>query len=239
MPTRITCCAVGAILHFLALPAVAQPTLPVDPPLQFEITFNTKLQSTPYTGRVYVVISKAPRGEPRQELSNWFNPPQTVALDLKNWKPTEPIRIGEQALSHPGALRDLAPGEYTVQAIARRSLDHPRPGEGPGDLFSDPQSLTLDPSKTGIVRLHLDNIVEEQPFVETERIKLVEVESVLLSKFHRRKMKMRAAVILPKDWQQDSDRKYPVLYWIGGFGSGHRFAAQFPRIMARTDAGAL
>ncbi len=239
MCMRITCCAVGAVLHLLSLPAVAQSTPPVDQPLQFQITFETKLQSAPYTGRVYVVISKAPRREPRQDLSNWFNPPQTVALDVKNWNPTEPIHIGEQALSHPGALRDLAPGDYTVQAIARRSLDHPRPGEGPGDLFSDPQSLALDPLKTGTVRLHLDNVVEEQPFPETERSKLLEVESALLSKFHRRKIKMRASVLLPKVWQQDSDRKYPVLYWIGGFGSDHRFVAQLPRIMARTDAGDL
>jgi len=239
MSTRITCCATLAALHLLSSPAFAQPVPPVDQPLQFEITFDTKLQETLYTGRVYVVISKAPRGEPRQDLSNWFNPPQTMAVDLENWKPTEPIHIGAQALSHPGALRDLESGEYTVQAIARRSLDHPRPGEGPGDLFSDPQTLVLDPLKTGTVQLHLNNVVEENPFAETERIRLVEIESALLSKFHQRKFKMRAAVILPKDWQEDSDRKYPVLYWIGGFGSDHRFAAQLPMIMAMMGAADL
>ncbi len=184
MLTRITCCAVGLVLHLPSIQAVAQSTPPVGQPLQFEITLDTKLQSAPYTGRVYVVMSQAQRGEPRQDLSNWLNPPQTVALDVKNWKPTEPIQLGAQALSHPGALRDLAPGDYTVQAIARRSLDHPRPGEGPGDLFSDPQSLALDPLKTGTVRLHLDNVVEERPFPEGERLKLVEIESALLSKFH-------------------------------------------------------
>ena len=122
MSMRITCCAAGAVLHLLSLPAVAQSTPPVDQPLQFQITFDTKLQSTPYTGRVYVVMSKAPRGEPRQHLTNWFYPPQTVALDLKNWKPTEPIHIGEQALSHPGALRDLVSGDYSVQVGIRASL---------------------------------------------------------------------------------------------------------------------
>ncbi|MCH8913160.1 MAG: hypothetical protein IIA33_06275, partial [Planctomycetes bacterium] len=163
MSTRITCCAALAAVHLLPLQAIAQHAPPVDQPLQFEITFDTKLQSDPYTGRVYVVISKAPRSEPRQDLSNWFNPPQTVALDLENWQPMEPIHIGAQALSHPGALHDLVSGEYTVQAIARRSLDHPRPGEGPGDLFSEAQTLALDPFKTGTVRLHLDKVVEEQP----------------------------------------------------------------------------
>ncbi len=236
MSTRITCCAALAAMHLLSLQAVAQHAPSVDQPLQFEITFDMKLQSAPYTGRVYVVMAKASRRQPRQQLSNWFNPPQTVALDLKNWKSTEPIHIGAQALSHPGALRDLVSGEYTVQAIARRSLDHPRPGEGPGDLFSDPQSLALDPLKTGTVRLHLDQVVKERPFSETDRIKLVEIESALLSQFHQRKIKMRAAVILPKDWQPDSDRKYPVLYWIGGFGSNHRFAVQLPMIMAAMGA---
>jgi hypothetical protein len=222
MSTRITCCAAGAALHFLSLAAVAQHAPPIDKPLQFQITFDTKLQSAPYTGRVYVVMSKSPRREPRQELSNWFRPPQTVALDVKNWKPTEPLSIDEPSLSYPGALRDMASGEYSVQAIARRSLDHPQPGRGPGDLFSESKSLALDPLKTGIVRLHLDQVVEERPFPESDRIKLFEIESALLSKFHKRKIKMRAGVFLPKDWQQHSQRKYPVLCWIGGFDSDPR-----------------
>jgi S-formylglutathione hydrolase FrmB len=232
-------CAAGAMLHLLSLQAVALSMPSADQPLQFEVTFDTGLQSAPYTGRVYVVMSQSPRREPRQALTNWFNPPQTVAVDLKNWKPTEPIRLGEQAMSHPVTLRDIASGEYAVQAIARRSLDHPRPGEGPGDLFSVPQSLALDPLKTGIVRLHLDHVVQKQPFSETERIKLVEVESALLSKFHGRRMNMRAAVILPKDWRSDSDHRYPVLYWIGGFGSDHRFAARLSSFMAAMGAADL
>ncbi len=70
MSMRITCYAAGAVLHLLSLPAVAQHAPPVGQPLQFQITFDTKLQSAPYTGRVYVVMSQAPRGEPRQDLSN-------------------------------------------------------------------------------------------------------------------------------------------------------------------------
>lgn len=228
MSMRIACCAALAILQLLTSPVAAQPTPAVDEPLQFSITFDPTLQSTPYTGRVYVVLSTTTRREPRHAIMNWFNPPQTFALDVSNWNAAEPIRIGAQALANPRKLHQLEPMEYSIQAIARRSLDYPVPGQGPGDLYSNPQKLHLNPATSGVVALRLDQVVEEKPFAESERVKYVEIDSPLLSKFHGRSMKMRAGVVLPKGWSDDSQRTYPVLYWIGGFGGDHHFAAQLP-----------
>src|SRR5207247_9807 len=58
----------------------------------------------------------------------------------------------------------------------------------------------------------------------TPRIKLIEMRSKLLSDFFHRDITMRAAVILPKDYEQHPAWNYPTLYWIGGFGSDHREA---------------
>jgi hypothetical protein len=41
----------------------------------------------------------------------------------------------------------------------------------------------------------------------------------MLSFFHARPITMRAFVILPRDYDRFSDRRYPAMYWIGGFGS--------------------
>lgn len=239
MSKRITCCTALAILQLLTSPVAAQPTPAVEEPLQFNITFDPSLQSTPYTGRVYVVLSTTTRREPRQAIMNWFNPPQTLALDVSNWNTAEPIQIGAQALANPQELHELKPMEYSVQAIARRSLDYPVPGQGPNDLYSDPQTLRLNPATSGIVALRLNHVVEEKTFAESERIKYVEIDSPLLSKFHGRSMKMRAGVILPQGWSDDSQRTYPVLYWIGGFGGDHHFAARMPGMDQGMGAGEL
>ena len=239
MSKRITCCTALAILQLLTSPVAAQPTPAVEEPLQFNITFDPSLQSTPYTGRVYVVLSTTTRREPRQAIMNWFNPPQTLALDVSNWNTAEPIQIGAQALANPQELHELKPMEYSVQAIARRSLDYPVPGQGPNDLYSDPQTLRLNPATSGIVALRLNHVVEEKHFAESERIKYVEIESPLLSKFHGRSMKMRAGVVLPQGWSDDSKRTYPVLYWIGGFGGDHHFAARLPGMDQGMGAGEL
>lgn len=238
MNTRHSTCAALVILHFLSVSAWAQSTQPAPAEaLQFEITFDQRLQSTPYTGRVYVVLSTRAGREPRHEIMNWFNMPQIFSVDVKGSQPGQAIRLADAALAFPSPLQELKTRQYTVQAIARRSLDHPVPGQGPGDLYSDPQTLSLDPTASGIVRLNLSNVVTERPFEETERIKYVELESALLSKFHGRPMKLRAGVVLPKSWTAEPKRRYPVLYWIGGFGGDHHFANRLPKMSRRLGAG--
>ncbi len=41
---------------------------------------------------------------------------------------------------------------------------------------------------------------------------------------------MQAAVILPQGFDPNTDRKYPALYWIGGFGSDHTGARRRQRL---------
>src|SRR5262249_40090255 len=62
------------------------------------------------------------------------------------------------------------------------------------------------------------------PFKETPRVKLVEIESKLLTDFHRRPTRLRAGVVLPTSYERDRDRKYPVVYEVPGFGGRHTMA---------------
>ncbi len=72
-----------------------------------------------------------------------------------------------------------------------------------------------------MTKLTVEQIAPAKPFEETDRIKLVTLPSQLLSAFHKRPIKHRAAVILP-----DADRsiKRPVLYIVPGFGGDHTMA---------------
>ena len=62
-----------------------------------------------------------------------------------------------------------------------------------GNGYSRPVRLGLDARQTGPVPLRIDQVYRARPFVESERVKLVDIESRLLTEFYGRPTRMRAA----------------------------------------------
>jgi S-formylglutathione hydrolase FrmB len=90
-----------------------------------------------------------------------------------------------------------------------------------GNGFSKAVRLALDPAASGTVDLTIDQVYHEPRFRETDRIKLVDVQSKLLSAFHGRPVRLRAGVVLPKSFAAQPSKRYPVVYEIPGFGGNH------------------
>src|SRR5262249_1307369 len=154
---------------------------------------------------------------------NWFKPEPMFALDVKGWEPGKPLTVGAGAIAHPEPLAKLEKGTYFVQAV----MDFGRGmsfSAAPGNGYCQPVRPQLDPASTGPVELRLDKVYAERKFTETDRIKLVDIESKLLSDFHGRPVRLRAGVVLPASWAAGKDRKYPVVYEIPGFGGTHLMA---------------
>ena len=63
-------------------------------------------------------------------------------------------------------LTGLEPRTWYAQAVARRSLDSPRPGVGAGDLFGEVVSFELTDEGPGTVELVLSKVVEAQPIYQ-------------------------------------------------------------------------
>jgi pimeloyl-ACP methyl ester carboxylesterase len=193
---------------------------PADPrPLEFRVAFDSRFSDKPFTGRVYVVLSrKELKGMPG--YVNWFAPEPFFARDVRDWQSETPLVIGGDALACPAPLKSLKPGTYSVVAVMDRgrgmSFTH---SEGNG--YSRPIRLELDPARSGPIALHIDQLYREPPFPETDRVKYVEVESKLLSDFHGRPVRLRAGVALPKSFRTHPERRYPILYEIPGMGGDH------------------
>lgn len=201
----------------------------------FRLVLDEAVQTSPYSGRVYVALSRSADREPRLGMSSWFNPPPLFAQDVEGLAPGEATVLGAGALHHPTPLADLEPGTYWAQAVARRSLDSPRPGAGPGDLYSDVVSFEVSDTEGPLLELTLDQVVAEQPFQESARVKLFEIESELLSSFHGRPVRMRAGVVLPDGWAEDPERRYPIVYRIPGFGGTHFGATRRGQQVERSE----
>jgi len=189
-------------------------------PLTFDLSFDSRLLDRPFTGRVYVLLFRTDRPELQRGL-NWFNPEPVFARDVRNWKPGEILTIDRNALAFPIPLDRLPRATYTVQAVLDRHPNHMHFSTAPGNLYTVARKVPLDPAASGPIRLHLDRVYEERPFKESDRIKLVEIESKLLSTFHGRPTRLRAGIALPASYVQDVSRRYPVVYEIPGFSGTH------------------
>jgi S-formylglutathione hydrolase FrmB len=202
--------------------------------LQFSVTFTQAVQDKPFTGRVLVFLGRA-NSQPRFG-PGWFSPTPFFAKDVKDLKPGDTLVIGDDALAYPTSISQMKPGEYAIQAVIDRTLDTHDVGSAAGNGFSTAITKTLDPATSGTVALTIDQVSAGRTFNETERVKLVEIDSKLLSKFRGHPVKMRAGVVLPEGYAENPDKKYPVLYVIPGFGGNHFGAAGLQRSALATAA---
>jgi S-formylglutathione hydrolase FrmB len=211
-----------SLVFFLLL--TVSPLRAAEPkPLEFHLTFDKAVSDKPFTGRVYVMLSKTAIKELRSGV-NWFNPEPFFAKDVKDWKPGDSLVLGGDALAYPASLVKLPAGTYSIQAVMDfdRGNIHFSTAEGNG--YSEPIRQELNASETGPVALKIDQIFKERQFKETERVKLVDIESKVLTAFHGRPMRLRAGVVLPDSFKENEKKRYPVVYEIPGF-SGNHFGA--------------
>jgi hypothetical protein len=102
----------------------------------------------------------------------------------------------------------------------------------PGNMYSEPVRVRIDPAEGGTVRLVCDQVIPpiEQP-ADTEYVKRFRIRSRILSDWWGQPIYLGATVLLPKDYDQHPDVRYPVNYIQGhfstrapgGFGRGGAF----------------
>jgi hypothetical protein len=189
-------------------------------PLRFHVSFDKAVSAEPFTGRVYVMLSRQAGAEPRSG-PNWFRPEPFFAWDVKGWKPGETIALGADGLGFPAPLAKLPKDTWTVQAVMDLDRGARNFSTAPGNGYSKTVRQALDPDATGPVELVIDQVVPPRRFEETDRVKLVDIESKVLTAFHNRATRMRAGVILPKSFAAEPKKRYPVVYEIPGFGGTH------------------
>ena len=171
-------------------------------------------------------------------------------LNVENLKPGAAAEIDGTVFGHPVASLDTIPkGEYVVQGFVNVYTKftradghtvwlHMDQGEGqnwrrsPGNLFSTPKRVTIDPAAGTTIDLVCDQVIPPIPDPpDTDYVKHIKVRSDILSKWWGAPMYLGATVLLPKDYDKHPDVKYPVNYSQGhfstrppgGFGGGREF----------------
>jgi hypothetical protein len=208
--------------------------------LQFAISFPSARSAQPIDGRVLLFISDDGRTEPRTQTDQYrANSTRPIfGVDVDALRPGQEILIDDSIVGWPArSLRDIPGGEYVVQALVNRYETFHRSdghtvkmpmdqGEGqrwavkPGNLYSKPVKMRLDPSTTGIVKISMDQEIApvERP-KDTAQVKYLRVQNDRLTKFWGRPMHLGAIVLLPFGWSTHPDAHYPVVIHHGHFPS--------------------
>jgi hypothetical protein len=200
----------------------------------FRLRLADTLRTEPYSGRVYVFLSRR-QAEPRLG-PGWFNPEPFLSLDVSDWRPDEPLDVTPSAaavLTFPRTFPEELTG-YRAQAVARFNAWERNIGTGPGNAFSSTVALDAG-AKT--VEFVLKQTVPERPFVESDWSRLLDVRSMLLSEFHGRDVHLRAAVTLPASYRDQPDRRYPVIFEVPGFGGTHHAGRRSGPVNERNEGG--
>jgi hypothetical protein len=204
--------------------------------LRFEISFPSSVHPEAITGRVFVMITKDEKREPRLQAGSWNRSVPFFGLDVESMKPGEVAVIDESILGYPPkSLSKIPPGDYYVQGLVNiytqfhRSDGHviwahmdqwegQRFNRSPGNLHSEVKSVHLDPSTGYTIELSLDKVIPPVEVPEdTEWVKRIKIQSKLLTEFWGHPIYLGAVILLPKGYDTHPDVYYPVHYIQGHF----------------------
>lgn len=195
---------------------------------EIDASFSSSVYDKPFTGKVIVYLSKENK-EPKDGDVGIEKFP-CFSVDAKNVKPGEAIVINDSATSYPTRLSDIERGEYYVQVVWDRNLGGRSIAMSPGNLLNPAIkiNLTHDLDKKFTI-VATEKIPDPSPFSETDYIKQLKVPSKLLSDFQHKPMTVDAAVMLPKEYLTEPDRKFPVLFMVSGYGGDYHQLSAYPK----------
>ncbi|MGI8732284.1 MAG: alpha/beta hydrolase-fold protein [Pyrinomonadaceae bacterium] len=224
------------LLAVMLFPQVAELGNSPAAKLRFAVWFPVERSTNPLDGRLLLLISANNAREPRFQISEDLNTQQVFGVDVEGLKPGAEAIVDDSAFGYPvRSLAQIPSGEYWVQAVLHRYETFKRSdghtvklpmdrGEGqqwsraPGNLYSAPQKLAIDPRKDATITLKLDQ--EIPPIVppkDTKYIKHVRIQSKLLSDFWGRPMHLGANILLPEGFDSHPNARYPLVIFHGHF----------------------
>lgn len=171
-------------------------------PLRFAVSFPAAKSDQPLDGRILLLVSNDGSAEPRNQISDGATTQLIFGLDVDGWKPGTAAIVDASAFGYPlQSIAEIPAGDYFIQALLNRyekftrSDGHtvklpPDKGEGqrwnakPGNLFSTPLRMRIDPGESRIIPITLDQEIPPlTPAPDTKYIKHIKIRSELLSKF--------------------------------------------------------
>jgi len=205
---------------------------------QITVSFPNSQSSKPLDGRVLLLLSNDASEEPRMQIDDTPKSQIVFGVTVDGLKPGASVVIDAGATGYPIAdLKDVPPGEYTVQAVlnvyetfhrgdGKTVKLAPDRGEGqhwnlaPGNLYSTPRKVKIGPGAAPIA-VSLDKVIGPiAPKPDTKYVRHLRIQSDLLTKFWGRPMFISAVVLVPEGFDEHPSVHYPLAIFHDHFVSG-------------------
>jgi Putative esterase len=202
------------------------------------VRFPAARSARPLDGRLLLLLSNDPSAEPRMQIDDTLKSQMVFGVTVDGWKPDSPVTVGDNAQGYPRAsLKEVPPGEYTVQAVlniyetfhradGKTIKLAPDRGEGqhwnlaPGNLLSKPRKVRIGPGAPPIEVVMDDVIRPIKPEPDTKYIRHIRIQSALLTKFWGRPVYLSAIVLVPEGFDSHPQAHYPLIIFHDHFVSG-------------------
>jgi hypothetical protein len=203
----------------------------------FTITFPKEVSPQPLDGRILLVLSTDPTDEPRNQIDDSPRSQIVFGLTVDSWQPGQPAVVDASAWGYPiHSLKDVPPGEYTVQAVLNKYETfhrsdgktvklHMDQGEGqhwnssPGNLYSKPEKITIKPGSA--VFISLTEVIPPIPTpADTKYIRRIRIQSDVLTRFWGRPMFLSAIVLVPEGFDDHPNARFPLIIFHDHFVDG-------------------
>jgi hypothetical protein len=210
--------------------------LPAAVPAQkFSITFPKDVSAQPLDGRLMLLLSTDPSDEPRNQIDDTPRSQMGFGVTMDGWKPGEAAVVDASAWGYPvRSLKDVPPGEYTVQAILNRYTTfhrsdgktvklHADQGEGqhwnisPGNIYSKPRKIVLKPGDATIPVELTETIPPIADPADTKYVRHIRIQSAALTKFWGQPMYVSAIVLVPEGFDEHPEARFPLIVFHDHF----------------------
>ncbi|TVP51330.1 MAG: hypothetical protein EA341_05660 [Mongoliibacter sp.] len=198
------------------------------------ISIAEELSENLQDGRLLLLFHHDEGTEPRFAVSDDVHSAQVIGMDFDNHQIGESFEFDISGFGYPiENYKDIPSGEYWVQAYVvkyetfNRSDGHTikmpmDQWEGrqwnrtPGNVYSKPLKVNWDGKSDLSIEIDQINPPVEEP-EDTEFIKHIKFRSDLLSEFWGRDIYLGAHILIPRDFEQNTDEHYPLMIFHGHF----------------------
>jgi hypothetical protein len=203
---------------------------PKGAPFEFQLSFPAERSGEAQDGRMLLMLSTDPSDEPRNQIGLQPSTQIVFGATVDHLAPGQAATIDAKAIGWPiDDISKLPAGDYVVQGLLNRyETFHradgvtiklaPDRGEGqhwnlaPGNFYSKPVKLHIDPAKGGVIKLSLDQeIAPLPPIPDTKYVRHVRIQSALLTKFWGRPVFIGAHVLVPEGFDQHPEAHFPII----------------------------
>jgi len=204
----------------------------------FTVSFPKEISVKALDGRLLLLLSNDDSAEPRMQIDDTPKSQMIFGVTVDGMKPGASVTVDDRAAGYPILrLKDVPPGEYTVQAVLNlyetfhRSDGsvvklHMDQGEGqhwnitPGNLYSKPRKVIVKAGGAPIVVSMTEVIPQIAPIADTKYVRRIRIQSDLLTKFWGRPMFLSAVVLVPEGFDEHPDAHYPEMVFEDHFVDG-------------------